>query len=199
MHVGSVGSCVSGHKNRPRPQSCQGNPDRVVRSLTTGRAALWGDFSGLRKSGEPLFCVWLSRRRVAAGCGFCAGRGALPRDRRRISQNRLFGFCNPTSVMIEGSVFILVRRATPVARERAPTGCIPGPRRCTGQPAAHGYSTGSGVLSLYHGLGSDSQCRANPSGRDRVNPQPYRRRRSHTGTCERADRQWRQIPNELTP
>jgi hypothetical protein len=59
-----------------------------------------------------------------------------------------FGFANPTSVMTEGSVFILVRRVTPVARERAPTGCIRGPRGCTGQPAAHGYSTGSGVLNL---------------------------------------------------
>jgi len=62
---------------------------------------------------------------------------ALPRDRRRTSQNRFFEFCNPTSVITEGSVFIFVRRATPVARERAPTG----------QPAAHSYSTGSGVLS----------------------------------------------------
>ena len=70
-------------------------------------------------------------RRVAASCGFCAGRGVLPRDRRRVSQNRLFGFCHPTPVITEGSVFIFVRRATPVARERAPTDCIRGPRSCT--------------------------------------------------------------------
>ena len=44
-------------------------------------------------------------------------------------------------------MFIFVRCATPVARERAPTGCIRGPRGCTCPPAAHGNSTGSGVLS----------------------------------------------------
>ena len=31
-------------------------------------------------------------------------------------------------------MFILVRRETPVAQERAPTGCIRGPRGCTGLP-----------------------------------------------------------------
>jgi hypothetical protein len=29
-------------------------------------------------------------------------QGALPRDRRRTSQNRLFGFCNPTSLSAGG-------------------------------------------------------------------------------------------------
>ena len=47
-------------------------------------------------------------------------RGALPRDRRRTPQNRLFGFCNRNLLITGGPVSIFVRRATPVARERAP-------------------------------------------------------------------------------
>ena len=63
-------------------------------------------------------------------------------------KNRLFGFCNPTPVMTGGSVFMFVRRGTPVAQERGPTGVIRGPPGFTCQPAAHGNSIGSGVLSL---------------------------------------------------
>jgi len=40
----------------------------------------------------------------------------------RYDPNRLFGFCNPTSVITSGGpVFIFLRRAYPVAQERAPT------------------------------------------------------------------------------
>ena len=39
-----------------------------------------------------------------------------------MSQNRLFGFYNPTSTITGGSVLISIRRAMPVARERDPTG-----------------------------------------------------------------------------
>src|SRR5262249_5563983 len=52
----------------------------------------------------------------------CVGRVALRRDRRRVFQNRLFGFCSPTSMITGGSMFIFIRPATPVARERDPTG-----------------------------------------------------------------------------
>ena len=77
-----------------------------------------------------------------------AGRGALPRDRRRTSQNRSSMFSNPTSVMTGEAVFIFFTRATPVAQERAPTASRRRPGRCTGQPAAHANSTGSGVLRV---------------------------------------------------
>jgi hypothetical protein len=81
-------------------------------------------FCGLRKSGEPLF--FLCRYSCGVWLRVCAGRGALPRDRRRTSQNRVFGFCSRTSVMTGGSVFNFVGRATPIAQERAPPGCTCG-------------------------------------------------------------------------
>jgi len=59
---------------------------------------------------------------AAPSSGYTAGRGALPRDRRCTSnkdEHRSFG--NRRNRITESEKTVL-RRATPVARERAPTG-----------------------------------------------------------------------------
>ena len=51
-----------------------------------------------------------------------AGRGALPRDRRRTSHKHEHGLSGHHRSPITESEKMVLRRAAPVARERAPTG-----------------------------------------------------------------------------
>jgi hypothetical protein len=72
-------------------------------------------------------------RTTAARSANDDGRGALPRDRRRTSNEAEHGPSGDHRSPITEPEKTILGRATPVARERAPTGCIRGPRSYTGQ------------------------------------------------------------------
>jgi hypothetical protein len=88
--------------------------------------------------------IAMSRRLAcaAAWSAHRAGRGTLPRDRRRTSNKDEHGpFGNHPSRITEPEERVL-RRATPVARERAPTGAKPQPA-ATRRIDSHTQKSGS--------------------------------------------------------
>jgi len=103
--------------------------DSLARTPLPGSRETWEEVPTLSNQVHPYSTFLTDKGRAPARSANDGGRGALPRDRACAFQTVFAAF--PHLFRRVGRVWFVstfFRRATPVARERAPTSCLRGSR-----------------------------------------------------------------------